>query len=68
MRIAIDQLPPVVDIPGAVKSVTITVTARVVNSAPNGQIIPNSASLVYTSLPGANGTTGNLNWIEYPWW
>ena len=34
-------------------------TAKVVAAAPNGVTIPNTANLTYTSLPGANGTTGN---------
>jgi uncharacterized repeat protein (TIGR01451 family)/fimbrial isopeptide formation D2 family protein len=59
VRVSVDQLPPAIDIPGPVKSVTIIVTAQVVGSTPNGLTIPNSADLTYTSLPGANGTAGN---------
>ena len=58
VRVAVDKLPPTADIPGAVKTVTINLTAKVVAAAPNGLTIPNSASLTYTSLPGA-GTSGN---------
>ncbi len=59
VRVVVDKLPPTADIPGAVKTVTIVVTAKVVAAAPNGLTIPNTANLTYTSLPGANGTTGN---------
>ncbi|MBC7315666.1 MAG: isopeptide-forming domain-containing fimbrial protein, partial [Chloroflexi bacterium] len=57
--VAVDVLPPTVDIPGVQKSVVITITARVVATAPAGQTIPNAANLTYTSLPGPNGTTTN---------
>lgn len=39
--------------------VSIQISARVVASAPNRQVIPNSASLSYTSLPGPNGPAVN---------
>ena len=59
VRVAVDKLPPAVDITTGPTGVTILVTARVVNAAPNGLTIPNTANLTYTSLPGSNGTTGN---------
>lgn len=66
VRVAIDRLAPVVDIPGAVKSVTITITARVSSTAPNALTIPNTASLTYTSVPGANGTASNATGSGVP--
>ncbi|MBC7238935.1 MAG: isopeptide-forming domain-containing fimbrial protein, partial [Chloroflexi bacterium] len=59
VRVSVDILTPTVDIPGVQKSVVITITARVVATAPAGQTIPNTANLTYTSLPGPNGTTAN---------
>ncbi|MFZ5885657.1 MAG: sortase [Chloroflexota bacterium] len=41
------------------QTITITVTGTVASSAPVGYVIPNTANLVYTSLPGPNGTTVN---------
>ena len=43
--------------PGASGQVDFSVT--VVNNVPIGIIIPNSAVVTYTSLPGTNGTPGN---------
>ncbi len=40
-------------------TVQIDVTVRVIETAPAGKIINNSSSMVYTSLPGTNGTTSN---------
>ena len=60
VRVAVDKLPPAVDIATGPTGVTILVTARVVNAVSNGLTIPNTANVTYTSLPGANGTTGNL--------
>ncbi len=40
-------------------SVTITVSAQVIDTVPFGTTIPNTASLTYTSLPGDNGTASN---------
>jgi fimbrial isopeptide formation D2 family protein/uncharacterized repeat protein (TIGR01451 family) len=39
--------------------VRVQITARVNTVSVNGQTIPNTANLTYTSLPGANGTSGN---------
>lgn len=41
------------------QTITITITGTVADSAPAGYVIPNTANLVYTSLPGDNGTTSN---------
>ncbi|NWF65548.1 MAG: isopeptide-forming domain-containing fimbrial protein, partial [Chloroflexi bacterium] len=41
------------------QTITITVTGTVIATVPTGYVIPNTANLVYTSLPGANGTTSN---------
>lgn len=41
------------------QTITITVTGTVAATAPAGYVIPNTANLVYTSLPGPNGTTSN---------
>ena len=59
VRVTVDKLPPTVDIPGTPKNVTIIVTAKVVAPG-NGLTIPNTANLNYSSLPGSNGTIGNL--------
>ena len=59
VRVTVDKLPPAVDITTDPTGITILVTARVVNAAPNGLTIPNTANLTYTSLPGKNGTSGN---------
>jgi large repetitive protein len=40
------------------ESVTVDITAAVLNTVSAGQIIPNTANLTYTSLPGS-GTTSN---------
>lgn len=64
--VTVDQLPPVVDIPGAEKGVTVVVTAKVIDTANNGLIIPNTANLVYTSLPGSHGTTTNATGSSTP--
>jgi LPXTG-site transpeptidase (sortase) family protein len=47
-------------------SVQIDFTATVVNNVLVGVIIPNEADLVYTSLPGPNGTLGNPTGSETP--
>ncbi|PWH18671.1 MAG: hypothetical protein DDG60_00110 [Anaerolineae bacterium] len=41
------------------QTITITITGTVAATAPVGYVIPNTANLVYTSLPGPNGTTSN---------
>ena len=43
--------------PGA--SASVTITARVVNTVQTALLIPNTAAITYTSLPGTNGTLGN---------
>ena len=43
--------------PGDQVTILITVTIR--TSVSSGEIIPNTAALAYTSLPGANGTASN---------
>ncbi len=40
-------------------SVSVQVTAVIVDDVAIGSTIPNSAGLTYTSLPGTNGTTSN---------
>ncbi len=58
-----NSISPTVDVsidevdPGG--SVSVQVTAVIVDDAAFGSTIPNSASLTYTSLPGTNGTTTN---------
>ena len=58
VSVLVDQIQPAVDLIG-VKGVTLTITATVASGAANGQTIPNSANLTFTSLPGATGTPGN---------
>jgi uncharacterized repeat protein (TIGR01451 family)/fimbrial isopeptide formation D2 family protein len=41
------------------QTVTITITATVVNNVTPGQVITNTGGITYTSLPGTNGTTVN---------
>ncbi len=41
------------------QTITLTITGTVANNAPAGYIIPNTANLTWTSLPGPNGTTSN---------
>jgi LPXTG-site transpeptidase (sortase) family protein len=60
VRVYVDALPPVDDIPGVTKDVTVTVTAKIVGSPVGGQVISNTANLTYTSLPGGV-TTGDSN-------
>ena len=47
-------------------SVQIDFTATVINNVLIGIVIPNNAALVYTSLPGPNGTLGNPTGSETP--
>ena len=58
VRVTLDQLPPVADIAGATKGVTVTITARVLPTAANGLTISNTANLTYSSLP-ITGTLSN---------
>ncbi len=48
------------------QTITVTVTGTVASSAPVGYIIPNTANLIYTSLPGLNGTTSNSTGSSTP--
>ncbi len=41
------------------QTITLTISGTVAATAPVGYVIPNTANLVYTSLPGTNGTTIN---------
>ncbi|MCB0154530.1 MAG: isopeptide-forming domain-containing fimbrial protein, partial [Anaerolineae bacterium] len=52
LAVAVDQLAPG-------ESVSVVLTATVSASAPAGQMIPNTGYLLYTSLPGPQGTTAN---------
>ena len=47
-------------------SVTVTINAEVNDTAPAGQTITNTAYLVYSSLPGDDGTTGNSTGTDTP--
>ena len=47
-------------------SVQVDFTATVINNVLVGTIIPNNAALLYTSLPGPNGTLGNPTGSETP--
>ncbi len=59
VHLLIDKLEP-----GDQVTILITVTVRTSVSA--GEIIPNTADLAYTSLPGPNGTTGNPTGSDTP--
>lgn len=48
------------------ETATIVVTAKVVNLAEAGAVIPNVASLGYSSLPGPKGTTSNPTGSQTP--
>ena len=41
------------------RNIIVTVTGTLVSNVPAGYTLPNVANLVYTSLPGPNGTTSN---------
>lgn len=47
-------------------SVTVTYTATLSTSVTPEQVIANTANLTYTSLPGPNGTTGNVTGSDTP--
>ncbi|MEZ0397354.1 MAG: sortase [Anaerolineales bacterium] len=55
-----------IDVVPAGCSVTVTYTATLNASATPEQVIANTADLTYTSLPGPNGTTGNVTGSDTP--
>ena len=59
VHVLIDKLEP-----GDQVTILITVTVR--SSVSAGEVIPNMATLAYTSLPGPNGTTGNPTGSDTP--